>query len=89
MSFAEPATVSFPEPALIGSPEPPPAVTTIVAPSPVPPILAPGPGEPRSPAFLSSRPPVPPAEQPATSAEAGQGTHQNAWSKFLGRSRPQ
>jgi len=88
-SFPEPTTASFPEPALIGSPEPPPAVTRSAAPSPVPPILAPRPGEPRSPAFLSTRPPAPSAEQPATSAEAGQGTRQNAWSKFLGRSRPQ
>ena len=69
--------------------EPAPAMTASVVPPSVPPILAPTASEPRPPAFLASRPPAPPPERAAPVAPTtAPSARQNAWSKFLGRSRP-
>jgi type IV pilus assembly protein PilB len=67
---------------------PPPVVTAAVVPPSVPPILGPASSEPGPPAFLASRPTAvreTSAPPPASASTA----RQNAWSKFLGRSRPQ
>jgi hypothetical protein len=77
-----------PAPSVLPPVEPPPVRTATVVPAAVPPLLAPSTSEPRSPAFLSSRPSAPPQEQPAPPAAPPTITRQNAWSKFLGRSRP-
>ena len=74
-----------PEPTPPAAPEPLPVMTTNVLPPAVPPILGPSANESRPPAFLAARPPLPPPEDRAVAAT----TRQNAWGKFLGRSRPQ
>ena len=80
----------LPEATLPPAPEPAPVVTTSVLPPAVPPILGPSTSEPRPPAFLTGRPPAPPPEDRADATPSTTGTaRQNAWSKFLGRSRPQ
>ena len=90
-AVAEVATVAapVPTPSVLPPPvEPAPALTASVVPAAVPPLLAPSTSETRPPAFLSSRPAAPPPEATAPPAASPSVTRQNAWSKFLGRSRP-
>lgn len=80
-----PLAAPLPDATVLGA-TPPPAVTATVVPPAVPPILAPTSNESRPPAFLASRPTAAPDAPAPGSAST---TRQNAWSKFLGRSRPQ